>query len=148
MQQQDLQQIKQLLKEEFDQRFKENNKILKEEIVKDVNDKIEEVMLINKEEFEKVDKKFDEVDKKFDEVDKRFDEVNGELKDIKQGVQEAKKVQENIYGRICDQNDNKLVDLDLDMDKVKYIHSEEWDKLPPTREISEALAEKGLKEKM
>ena len=117
MDQQDLQQISDLM----DQKFEENNKILKKEIVKDVNDKIEEAMLINKEEFER--------------VGKRFDEVDEELK------------KKATAQQVLSWGDNKVVALEIDMDKVKYIHRDEWDKLPPTIEIRKALAEKGLKKK-
>ena len=119
MQQQDLQQISDLM----DQKFKENNKTFKKEIV-------DEVGRITNDSFNEFDGKIKE---KFTEVKQEFKKINDKC--------------DNIYGGICGYTDNELKDLELDMDKVKFIHLKEWDKLPPTIEISKALAEKGLRQK-
>ncbi|MDO8668052.1 MAG: hypothetical protein Q7K35_03065 [bacterium] len=49
--------------------------------------------------------------------------------------------------QIMNWGDKKIVALELDMDKVKYLHQEEFNKLPPQAEISRRLVECGLKEK-
>lgn len=138
MQQQDLQQISDLMDKKLDQKFKENNKILKEEIVDEIG------VITNQgfnEQEERMTARFEKVDARFEKVDERFNKADDEFKKINDKC-------DNIYERICDKTDIKLRDLELDMDKVKYIHLKEWDKLPPTYEISEALAEKNLKKKM
>ena len=49
--------------------------------------------------------------------------------------------------QIMSWGDKKIVELELDMDKVKYLHQKEFDKLPPPAEISRVLVERGLKRK-
>jgi hypothetical protein len=46
-----------------------------------------------------------------------------------------------IFGYV----DKKTEPLEMDMDKVKYIHRDEWKSLPNQRKISESLAADGLK---
>ena len=152
----DLKQISELL----DKGLKENNKKLFKKIDEKIDKSTEENNKKIDGKFEENNKKIDEkIDKLeenimvatkrgFDEVDSRFEKVEKKLTDVKQDVKKIKDVQENIYQRICDQTDNEVKDLQLDMDKVKYIHKKEWAKLPPTYEISKALAEDGLKKKL
>ena len=151
----DLEQISKLLDKKFEEnnkkidiKFEENNK----EILKEIDIKFEKN---NKEIDKKIDDKIDKFEENimtatkrgFDEVDSRFERVEEELTDVKQDIKKIKDVQENIYQRICDQTDNEIKDLQLDMDKVKYIHKKEWNKLPQTYEISKVLVKSGLKKK-
>lgn len=118
MQPQDLQQISSLLNE----RFKENNKILKKEIVKEV---VDEVGVITNQAFGEFEER----------MDKKFDRVNREL---------AKRpTKKEMFGWA----DRKIVPLEIDMDKVKYLHLDKWNKLPPTIEISRTLVENKLKKR-
>ena|SRR3990167_1925988 len=49
--------------------------------------------------------------------------------------------------QIMSWGDKKIIPLELDIDKIKYLHRDEMDNLPPPEEISKALLEKGLKQK-
>ncbi len=118
MQKQDLQQISNLLDKKLDQKFKENNKILKKEIV-------DEIGAITNQAFNEQEER----------TDKRFDKIDKEL---------AKRPTKK---EMFSWADKRIVDIELDMDKVKYIHLDEWNKLPPTVEISKALVENKLKKK-
>jgi transcriptional regulator of heat shock response len=134
MKKQDLQQISNLLNQKLDQKFKENNKKIFKKI-NGVDEKVEKLLTTVKEEFDKNTEQHNEVDKRFNEVDKRFNKVDEELK------KKATSQQVLSWG------DDKIVALELDMDKVKYIHLDEWEKLPPTVEISKTLVEHKLKKK-
>ncbi len=117
MQQQNLRQISDLL----DQKFEKNNK----KIFKKIDDKIDELAIITKDEFDRVDKKFDKMDKRFDKMDKELEKKPDK-------------------SEISTWADNKIIPLQLDMDKTKYIHRNEWKKLPPAYEIKKTLIENGI----
>lgn len=136
MQEQDLQQIGDLLDKKLDEKldlkFKENNKILKEEIIDEM------AIVVNQafsEQKEQLDVKFAEIDKNFVEVHKNFIEVKKEI--AKRPTTE----------RIFSWADERITTLELDTDKVKYLHREEWKKLPSALEISQILLNDGLKQK-
>jgi hypothetical protein len=84
------------------------------------------------------------LDAKLDEmavtVNKGFTGMQKEIN----GVKEEIKLRPTM-DQIMNWGDKKIVSLELDMDKVKYFHQNEFSKLPPQSEISRALAEKGLK---
>ncbi|MBU4319341.1 MAG: hypothetical protein KKF30_18940 [Proteobacteria bacterium] len=130
MQQKDLRQISDLMDQKFetkisdlsdlmDQKFEKNNKILKKEIVqeidKKIDSKIDELALMTKKGFDKVDERFEKAEK---EIAKR----------------PTKK-------EIFDWADRRIIDVELDIDKVKYIHRDEWKKLPRAYEIKKILVE-------
>ncbi|MFH1523166.1 MAG: hypothetical protein ABIE43_05120 [Patescibacteria group bacterium] len=69
----------------------------------------------------------------FDAVDKRFDAVDDEL---------AKRPTKT---EIFNWADKRIHNIELEVDRAKYIHADEWNKLPPQGDISRKLVEKGLK---
>ena len=102
---------------------------------------------------EKLKTQEENADKKFDKANNRFDEM---ISIVNDGFTEMQKgfdgLREDIKLRptmkqIMNWGDNKIVALELDMDKVKYIHQEELDKLPPQAEISRTLIDRGFKAK-
>lgn len=129
MREQDLQQIGDLLDKKLDEKldfkFKENNKILKEEIIDEMATVVNQAFSEQKE----------QLDIKFSEIDKNFAEVKEEI--AKRPTTE----------RIFAWADEKITTLELDADKVKYLHREEWKKLPSALEISQTLLNDGLKQK-
>ena len=82
-----------------------------------------------------VNKGFSDMDKKFEVMDKKFDKVNKKL-DNKPDTKE-----------MFEWGDKQIIPLGLDVDKIKYIHRQEFKKLPSTYEISRALVEEGLKKR-
>lgn len=103
----------------LDQKLKENNKILKDEIVAEIGAATSEA--------------FSAVEVRIDKLDIKVDKLGEEM---------AKRPTMN---QITSWGDKKIVSLELDMDKVKYIHQDELDKLPPQEEISRVLVERGYK---
>lgn len=109
----------------LDQKLKKNNKILKDEIVDEITGVVNDAFG----EFEgKVNKRVDGLEDKITELDKKVD-------------------LRPTLNQIMNWGDKKIVALELAMDKVKYLHQEEFNKLPPQAEISRRLVECGLKEK-
>lgn len=136
MQKEDLLQIKELLdssigdfRQEMKESFASNNAELRKEI-KESNDELrkelvermdsmeENIMTLSKIEFNKIEDRFDEVDK---ELAKR-----------------------STLDQIMSWGDKKVVPLERDVEKIKYLHIEEFKELPSNFEISQKLAEEGL----
>lgn len=115
---QDLQQISKLFGKKLDDKFKENNKILEQKM----DEKIDQLAEITSQSFTALEEK----------IDKNFNEVKDEL---------AKRPTKK---EIFDWADNKTVELELDIKRVKYIHREEWKNLPSMSEISARLVEDNL----
>ena len=44
--------------------------------------------------------------------------------------------------------DGRITDLEISVDEFKYLHPEELNTLPPRNEISRALVERGLKQRL
>lgn len=130
MQKQDLQQISDLLDEKLDEKFKENNKKIFKKIDK-VDKKIETVLKTTKEGFDENTKDHQIINNRFDKVEERLKKVENK--------------NNKIYKSICSYTDNELAELQFNMDKVKYIHINEWDNLPPAHEISKELVKRELK---
>lgn len=101
--------------------LKENNKTLKDEIVAEIGAATSEA--------------FSAVEARIDKLDIKVDKLGEEM---------AKRPTMN---QITSWGDKKIVSLELDMDKVKYIHQDELDKLSPQEEISRVLVERGYKVK-
>ena len=126
--QQDLKAISGLL----DEKFKENNQKLKEEIVDEVGTLVNVAFA----EHEASDnEKFEGIDKKFESIDKTLKELKDEI---------AKRPTRNDFSKWADGN---IVDLQLRADRIDYIHMDDLDKLPSQPEISQALLARGLKKK-
>lgn len=104
----------------LDQKFKENNKKIFKKI-NGVDEKVEKLLTTVKEEFDK--------------NTEQHNKINEEL---------AKRPTKK---EMFSWADKRIVDVELNMDKVKYIHLDEWEKLPPTFEISKTLVEHKLKKK-
>lgn len=88
------------------------------------------------------------VNERFEQVDHRFDEMAGQIKqslsEVEERLAKVENLNRNIYDRMVEVTDTTMNDLRLDMDKVKFLHLDEWKGLPPQREISETLALEGL----
>ncbi|MBI2459102.1 MAG: hypothetical protein HYV53_00945 [Parcubacteria group bacterium] len=127
MQEQDLRQIGDLLDKKLDEKldlkFKENNRMLKEEI-------IDEMAIVVNQAFS--EQKI-QLDKNFADIDKNFAEVKEEI--AKRPTTE----------RMFSWADERITTLELEADKVKYLHREEWKKLPSALEINQTLLNDGLK---
>ena len=122
LEEQDLKQIGKLLKE--------NNKTLKDEIVTEVTGVVNDAFS----EFEgKINKRVDGLENKITELDEKVTAMDRKIE------------LRPTLNQIMSWGDKKIVALELDMDKVKYLHQEEFDKLPPQANISRALIERGLK---
>jgi len=83
-----------------------------------------------------VQKQFDGVQKQFDGVQKQFDKINDKL---------DKKANEST---VLSWGDEQVIPLRSDVDKLKYLHKDEWKKLPDSGAISRILVEEGLKVKI
>ncbi|MEA3463760.1 MAG: hypothetical protein U9R14_01665 [Patescibacteria group bacterium] len=149
MQQKDLQQISNLM----DQKFEKNNENLVtkndlKQIFKENNEKI----------FKKMDDKFKKMDGKFkkmdDKIDKFEDKITRTVKqEFDQNTEQHNKMEKRFdkmdkkleqkpnKDHMFDWADKKVHNLELDMEKAKYLHRREWKKLPPAYEIRKALAE-------
>ncbi|MDO8592829.1 MAG: hypothetical protein Q7R92_03625 [bacterium] len=136
MQAQDLQQIGQLM----DEKLKENNKILKEEITseltKKIDNKIDELAITVNSAFSEQKEYLDE---KFVEIDKKFVEIGDNFKEVKEEI--AKRP---TTDKMFSWADERITTLELDTDKIKYLHREEWKKLPSAPEINKSLIEAGI----
>jgi len=91
----------------------------------------------------KIDNKIDELalvtKQGFDEVENRLNNVENDMCIVKKDLKHVKDIQINIQERICDWNDNKLTELELDNNKIKYLHINEWKNLPSAYKIREVL---------
>ena len=99
----------------LDQKFKENNKKIFEKM-----DEMEEKIMVS-------------TQKEFNIFSKRFDEINKILEN---------KVDKNT---LLDWADNRILDLELDRDKAKFLHIEKWKNLPSAQKINNALIKEGIK---
>lgn len=143
MQKQDLRQIGDLLdkklEEKLDLKFKENNRILKEEI-------IDEMALVVNQAFSEqkvqLDIKFAEIDKNFVEVHKNFSDIDKNFAEVKEEIAKRPTTK-----KMFSWADERITTLELEADKVKYLHREEWKKLPSALEISQTLLNDDLKQK-
>lgn len=128
LEEQDLKQIGKLLKE--------NNKTLKDEIVTEIVTEVTGAVSDAFSEFEgKINKRVDGLEGKIIELDKKVVEMDRKIE------------LRPTLNQIMSWGDKKIVSLELDMDKMKYIHQDELDKLPPQEEISRVLVERGYKVK-
>lgn len=141
MQEQDLQQIGDLLDKKLDEKldlkFKENNRILKEEIIDEM------AIVVNQafsEQKEQLDIKFADIDKNFAEVRKNFADIDKNFVEVKEDIAKRPTTE-----RMFSWADERITTLELEADKIKYLHREEWKKLPGALEISQALLNDGLK---
>ncbi|MFH0892214.1 MAG: hypothetical protein V1867_05530 [Candidatus Falkowbacteria bacterium] len=123
MDKKDLQQISCLIKEEL----KENNK----KIFEKIDEKIDDLAITVNQSIGGLEEGMGRVENRLDKVENRLDKVES--------------TNDKIYKSICSYTDNELAGLQTDMDKTKYLHIEEWKKLPSSASISAKLVEKGLK---
>ena len=109
--------------------------LLDEKLEKKLDEKFDEMAML-------VNKGFTGMQKEFDGLKEEFNEVKGELREVKKDIKFRP-----TLNQIMSWGDKKIVALELDMDKVKYLHQKEFAKLPPQAEISRTLIERGFKVK-
>jgi chromosome segregation ATPase len=141
---QDLQAISQLLDERFesqderfnkklDQKFKENNKLLKDEIVAEIGTA--------------VNAGFNDLEAKIcglqEDVSGLKKDVSGLKKDV--GWLKDEMAKRPTRNEIFGWADKRIDELELRADRMDYLHIEDLDKIPPQIEISKTLAARGLK---
>lgn len=119
MQEQDLQQIKQIidesLEEKLESKLEENNR--------------------------KIFQRMDEMEDRIVTSTKRqFNEHTEALADIKNELH--KRANESTVLRW---GDDQIIPVKNDVNKLKYLHKDEWKKLPDSGTISRTLVEEGLK---
>jgi hypothetical protein len=139
----DLQSIGELIDKKLGVKLKENNIALEDGIIAKFDKKFDEMLVVVNDGFTGMQKGFDGLRGEFNDVKGELNEVKVELKVIKEDI----KLRPTL-GQIMDWGDKKIVALELDMDKVRYLHQDEFEKLPPQREINRALVERGFKEKV
>jgi hypothetical protein len=99
---------------------------------------------------DKLETKLDEkLEKKLEEKFKEHNEemaaiINQAFQEHQDWVKEELDKKPSRY-EILGYVEKKTEPLEMDMDKVKYIHRDEWKSLPNQRKISESLAADGLK---
>ena len=136
----DLKQISNLLDEKLgennkevffvmDKKFEENNKKIFEKI-KGVKNELLDSM---KEEFDSNTEQHNQMNKRFNKVDKMLDDIDETLE---------KKADKST---LLDWTDTRILDLELDRNKVKYLHIKEWNNLPSAHKINDTLIKEGLK---
>ena len=142
LEEQDFQTIGKLFDEKLDKKFE-----VQEE---KITSKFNEMVGIVNDGFTDMQKEFDGLKGEFNGVKEEFKGVGGELNGIKwelNGIKEDIKLRPTL-NQIMSWGDKKIISLELDMDKVKYLHQKELSELPSPAEISQVLAEKGFKRKM
>lgn len=135
LEQKDLQSIGNLI----DEKLTKNNKVLKDEIA----DEITTVVNTAFNEFEgNINKRVDGLEGKIISLDEKVGELDKKVDELDKKV-ELRPTLEHIMNW----GDKKIVSIELDMDKLKYLHLKEFKNLPPQPEISRVLAEDDLKKK-
>ena len=128
MQEQDLKQIKEAVRDVVKSELSEVKSDLggvKSELsevkneFKKVNDKIDEILITSK---------------------KQFDDHTEQLEEIKKEIAKRPTIVDFESWR-----EKKVVPLARDIDKLKYLHKKEWKKLPDSGVVSRALVEEGIK---
>jgi acetone carboxylase gamma subunit len=118
----DLKQMSNLL----DKKLGENNEKIFERIEGKIDSVEEKIMISTQKEFSTFSKRFDEMDKRFDGIDKTLEN-------------KADK------STLLDWADKKILELESDNDKVKYLHIEDWKNLPSASKIKNTLVKEGIK---
>lgn len=119
----EIQENNHILRKEIKSEIQENNKILRKEFKSEIQENnkilkeaiIEETAMI-------VNKAFQEMEEK---IKKEF---------------EKRPTKQELF----DWADKRIYPLELDQDRLKFLHIKEWKKLPSQREITGKLAEEGL----
>ncbi|MFA5318276.1 MAG: hypothetical protein WC323_02270 [Patescibacteria group bacterium] len=145
MQEQDLQQIKKIIDDSLEEKlegkledkvgkFKEEVRgIVKEEVNRRVEKSENLITAAIAQGFDDVQKQFDGVQKQFDGVQKQFDGVNEKL---------DKKANEST---VLNWGDKQVIPLKTDVDKLKFLHKDEWKELPDSGTVSRILVEEKIK---
>lgn len=116
MQEQDLKQIRKVVREEI----KENNK----EICQKIEDVKDEIITSTKQGFDENTKQHREIYKEIRETNKKLDKKAS-------------------ASRVLSWGNGQIGPVKTDVDKLKYIHRQEWKNLPDSGEVSRALAGEG-----
>ena len=113
----DLKQIKQIVDTSINKSIKENNK----KIFKKIDDSAESIAINTNESFDelegKMNKRFDGIDERFDGVDDRLDGIDKSLDGIDKRLEQ--KADRNT---LLNWADDRILELELDRNKVKYFH--------------------------
>ena len=143
MQEQDLLQIKKIiddsleekleskleekLESKLEKKFRENNEILRQEISQEISQKIK-----------------DSEDIVTSAVKQSFADLENEMNEKFENMQEELNKKAN-EATVLSWGDEKITPVKLDVDKLKYLHKNEWKNLPDSGTVSRILAEEGIK---
>jgi len=92
---------------------------------------------------EAVNDGFTGMQEQFDELKANFNGLRSELSEVKSEVDKCAKIEQ-----VLNWGDNKIIPLECDVERLKYVHQKELEGLPSQREISETLAERGFKQRL
>ena len=134
MQAADLQQIKEIIEDVVEDKVR---RVVKEVVKEEVNSRVEEseTLIILA-----IAKSFDEMQRQFDGVQEQFDGIQGQFDGIKKILDN--KANEST---VLHWGDEQVVPLKNDVDKLKYLHKDEWKSLPDSGTVSRILVEQGIK---
>ena len=110
------------LDEKLDKKFRENNK----KIFKKIDGVKNKLLDSMKEEFDDNTEQHNQLNKRFDKVDKTLES-------------KADK------STLLDWADKRILGLELDRDRMKYLHIKEWKNLPSAHKINDTLIKEGLR---
>lgn len=122
----DLKEIKQIV----DTSVKENNEKIFKRIEAKIDNSTDGLAINTNESFDELEEKMNE---RFDGVDNRLDKMNKKL--------EQKADRNTLLNWV----DNRILGLESDRNKVKYLHVEEWKNLPSASKINSTLIKEGIK---
>src|SRR3989339_516791 len=127
MQAADLQQIKEIIEDVVEDKVR---RVVKEVVKEEVNSRVEEseTLIILA------------IAKSFDEMQGQFDGIQGQFDGIKKILDN--KANEST---VLHWGDEQVVPLKNDVDKLKYLHKDEWKSLPDSGTVSRILVEQGIK---
>ncbi|OGF28657.1 hypothetical protein A2477_00470 [Candidatus Falkowbacteria bacterium RIFOXYC2_FULL_47_12] len=141
MQAADLQQIKEIIEDVVEDKVR---RVVKEVVKEEVNSRVEEseTLIILA-----IAKSFDEMQRQFDGVQEQFDGIQGQFDGIQGQFDGIKKILDNKANEstVLHWGDEQVVPLKNDVDKLKYLHKDEWKSLPDSGTVSRILVEQGIK---
>jgi hypothetical protein len=130
LEERDIQAISVLL----DEKLKENNKTLKDEIISEIGENIKENNKTLKDEI--ISEIGETIGEAFSNIEAKIDRLEEEI---------AKRPTRNeVFGWA----DRRIIDLEIGKERHDYLHIDELDKLPSPAEINRTLIERGFKQKL
>jgi len=85
--------------------------------------------------FASMDQKFDAIDRKFDAIDRKFDAIDKRLEGVDNRL-DGLMTKQDFFKWV----DNFVVPIKQDTDRLKYLHQDNWKKLPAIKTIRKALS--------